>query len=131
MNAGLTASEQLVNEPSTSSFMTLWTHPNPVGKGGKELCDCLVVCGPYIVIISVEGIWDALIRDPDYLARNKDRESSYAWDRLIERFVEDFLKDGMFDMFRSDFPCSRYRASLRALAIDWVAAGCPDQTRRI
>lgn len=36
--------------------MRLWTHPNPVGKGGKELCDCLVVCGPHIIIISVKEI---------------------------------------------------------------------------
>ena len=55
MNAGLTPSECLVNDLSTSSFMRLWTHPNPVGKGGKELCDCLVVCGPHI-IISVKEI---------------------------------------------------------------------------
>lgn len=262
MNAGLTPSECLVNDLSTSSFMRLWTHPNPVGKGGKELCDCLVVCGPHIIIISVkeiefrdtgdavgwerwqkaaidksvqqiwgaerwlrvtdrvirsdgrevalapksdrrfhritvslggrgnvplkwgdlghgfvhlldefslkaafselttitdfvrylsaverifergakpvfvgsgaedllalyvhngeefglfdpdagepalvliqEGIWDALSKDPDYLARNKDLESSYAWDRLIDHFVEDLLTDGMFDMFRKE-----------------------------
>ena len=262
MNAGLTPSERLVNDLSTSSFMRLWTHPNPVGKGGKELCDCLVVCGPHIIIISVkdiefrdtgdavgwerwqkaaidksvqqiwgaerwlrvadrvirsdgrevvlapksdrrfhritvslggrgkvplkwgdlghgfvhlldelslnaafselttitdfvrylsaverifergakpvfvgsgaedllalyvrhgeafglldpdtgepalaliqEGIWDALIKNADYLARNKDLESSYAWDRLIDHFVKDLLTNGMFDMFRNE-----------------------------
>ena len=262
MNAGLTPSECLVNDLSTSSFMRLWTHPNPVGKGGKELCDCLVVCGPHIIIISVkeiefrdtgdtvgwerwqkaaidksvqqiwgaerwlrvadrvvrsdrrevvlapksdrrfhritvslggrgnvplkwgdlghgfvhlldefslqaffselttitdfvryllaaerifergakpvfvgsgaedllalyvqngedfglfdpdtgepalaliqEGVWEALIKHPDYLARNNDLESSYAWDRLIKHFVEDLLTDGMFDMFRRE-----------------------------
>lgn len=262
MNVGLTPSERLVNELSTSSFMRLWTHPNPVGKGGKELCDCLVVCGPHIIIFSVkeiefrdtgdavgwerwqktaidksvqqiwgaerwlrvadrvirrdgrevvlapkperrfhrvavslggrgevplkwgdlghgfvhlldelslkaafselttitdfvrylsaaervlergakpvfmgsgvedllalyvqngddfglfdrdtgepalalihEGIWKALVKLPDYLARNKDLESSFAWDRLIEHFAEDLLPDGMFDMFRKE-----------------------------
>jgi hypothetical protein len=56
MDEGLTPYERLVNELSTSSFMRLWTHPNPVGKGGKELCDCLVVCGPHIIIISVKEI---------------------------------------------------------------------------
>lgn len=260
MNSGLTPSERLVNELSTNSFMRLWTHPNPVGKGGKELCDCLVVCGPHIIIFSVkeiefrdtgdtvgwerwqkaaidksaqqiwgaerwlrsadrlirsdgrevvlppkserhlhritvslggrgnvplkwgdlghgfvhlldeyslkavfselttitdfvrylsaaerifelgakpifvgsgaedllalyvqngddfglfnqdtgeaalafihEGIWEALTKHPDYLARNKDLESSFNWDRLIEHFAEDLLTDGMFDMFR-------------------------------
>lgn len=242
--------------------MRLWTHPNPVGKGGKELCDCLVVCGPHIIIISVkeiefqdtgdavgwerwqkaaidksvrqiwgaerwlraanrvirsdgreivlaaksdrrfhritvslggrgnvllkwgdlghgfvhlldefslkaafselttitdfvgylsaaerlfergaklifvgsgvedllalyvrngedfglfdpdtgkpalvliqEGIWNDLVKDPVYIARNTDLESSYVWDRLIEHFVEDLLTDGMFDMFNKN-----------------------------
>ncbi|MFW7340706.1 hypothetical protein V0R37_04070 [Pollutimonas sp. H1-120] len=262
MNEGLTPSERLVNDMSASSFMRLWTHSNPIGKGGKELCDCLVVCGPHIIIISVkeiefrdtgnavgwerwqkaaidksvqqiwgaerwlrvaehvirndgreivlapqadrrfhritvslggrgnvplkwgdfghgfvhlldefslksffselttitdfvrylsavesifergarpifvgsgaedllalyvqngedfglfdpgtgepalaliqEGIWEALVKHPAYLSRNKDLESSYAWDRLIEHFAEDLLTDGMLDMFRKE-----------------------------
>lgn len=56
MVTGLTSSEQLVADLSRSSFLRLWTHPNPVGKGGKELCDCLVVCGPHIIIFSVKEI---------------------------------------------------------------------------
>ena len=56
MNIGFTPSERLVNELSTSSFLRLWTHPNPIGKGGKELCDCLVVCGLHIIIFSVKEI---------------------------------------------------------------------------
>jgi hypothetical protein len=262
MAAGITPSEALVNRLSTSSFLRLWTHPNPVGKGGKELCDCLVVCGPHIIILSVkeieyrdtgdktgwdrwqkaaidksvkqiwgaerwlrvsdrivrrdgrqvmlpakedrqfhritvslggrgqvplkwgdlghgfvhlldeqsleavfselttvtdfvrylraaedifergvrpvfmgggaedvlalyvqngpdcglidpttgqpalavitEGIWAATIAHEDYLARNRDLESSYAWDRLIESYADDLLADGMFDMFRKE-----------------------------
>lgn len=262
MNEGLTPSECLVNDLSTRSFMRLWTHPNPVGKRGKELCDCLVVCGPHIIIISVkeiefrdtgdtvgwerwqkaaidksvqqiwgaerwlrttdrvirsdgrevmlapksdrrfhritvslggrgkvplnwgdfghgfvhlldefsldaffselttitdfvnyllavecifergfrpvfagsgaedllalyvqkgenfglfdsdaseptlaviqEGIWKALTEHPEYHARNRDLESSYAWDGLIEHFVEDLLTDGMLDMFHNE-----------------------------
>lgn len=54
MAAGLTPSEALVSQLSTDSFLRLWTHPNPIGKGGKELCDCLVVCGPHIIILSVK-----------------------------------------------------------------------------
>lgn len=56
MAAGFTPSEALVSRLSTSSFLRLWTHPNPIGKGGKELCDCLVVCGPHIIILSVKDI---------------------------------------------------------------------------
>lgn len=262
MTTGLTPSEALVSRLSRSSFLRLWTHPNPIGKGGKELCDCLVVCGPHIIIFSVkdieyrdtgdqtgwerwhkaaidksvrqiwgaerwlrdsdriirndgrevmlppkegrqihrvtvslggrdevplkwgnfghgfvhlldeqsldaafselttvtdfvrylsaaenifergvrpvfagggaedllalyvqngsdfglidpatgrptlaiitEGIWTATIERADYLARNRDLESSYAWDRLIEHYADDLLTDGMFDMFRKE-----------------------------
>ena len=262
MAAGLTLSEALVHRLSISSFLRLWTHPNPVGKGGKELCDCLVICGPHIIIFSVkeieyrdtgdktgwdrwqkaaidksvkqiwgaerwlrvsdrvvrsdgrdvmlppkadrqfhrvtvslggrgqvplkwgdfghgfvhlldeesleavfselttvadfaryllaaesifergvrpvfmgggaedllalyvqngpdfglidpttgkpalavitEGIWAATIKHADYLARNRDLETSYAWDRLIESYADDLLTDGMFDMFRDE-----------------------------
>ena len=51
---GLTPSERLVTRLCQQSFLKLWTHPNPKGKHGKELCDCLIVCGPHIVIISVK-----------------------------------------------------------------------------
>jgi len=56
MGIGLTPSEKLVNELCEKSFLKLWTHPNPIGKKGKELCDCLIVCDKHIVIISVKEI---------------------------------------------------------------------------
>ena len=262
MAADLTPSEALVSRLSTNSFLRLWTHPNPTGKGGKELCDCLVVCGPHIIILSVkeieyrdtgdkigwerwqkaaidksvkqiwgaerwlrvsdrvirsdgrevilppredrrfhritvslggrgevplkwgdfghgfvhlldekslkaafselttitdfvhylnaaehifergvrpvfagggaedllalyilngpdfglidpatgepalaiitEGIWAETIKSAEYMARNRDLESSYLWDQLIESYVDDLLTDGMFDMFRKE-----------------------------
>lgn len=54
MTQGMTPSEQFVASLCERSFLKLWTHPNPKGKNGKELCDCLVVCGPHIAIISVK-----------------------------------------------------------------------------
>ena len=51
---GITPSERLVNRLCQQSFLKLWTHPNPKGKHGKELCDCLIVCGPHIIIVSVK-----------------------------------------------------------------------------
>lgn len=73
MGKGITRSERFVSELCSRSFLRLWTHPNPKGKKGKELCDCLVVCGSHIVIISVKECkyretgditgWERWIRD--------------------------------------------------------------------
>ncbi len=54
MTHGLTPSEKFVAALCERSFLRLWTHPNPKGKNNKELCDCLIVCGLHIVIISVK-----------------------------------------------------------------------------
>ena len=51
---GETPSERMVTRLCQQSFLKLWTHPNPKGKHGKELCDCLIVCGSQVVIISVK-----------------------------------------------------------------------------
>lgn len=286
MATGLTPSEALVNRLSTTSFLRLWTHPNPVGKGGKELCDCLVVCGPHMIIFSVkeieyrdtddrtgwerwqkaaidksvkqiwgaerwlrtsdrvirsdgreislppkpdrqfhritvslggrgqvpvkwgdlghgfvhllneqsleatfselttvtdfvrylraaedifarevkpifmgggaedllalyvqngpefglfdsesgqpalamisEGIWAATIKHADYLARNRVLESSYAWDRLIESFVDDLLTDGIFDMFRKEVTQNELALVAMALQPRWHRAKLVD-----
>ncbi len=51
-----TLSERFVAQLCHRAFLRLWTHPSPKGKKDKELCDCLVVCGPHIVIVSVKEI---------------------------------------------------------------------------
>lgn len=56
MANGLNRAEQFVAWLCHRAFLNLWTHPNPVGKKGKELCDCLIVCGLHIIIISVKEI---------------------------------------------------------------------------
>ncbi|MBP1205790.1 hypothetical protein JOD97_003852 [Duganella sp. 1411] len=56
MTAGLTQSEQFVAWLCERAFLQLWTHPNPLRKKGKELCDCLVVCGDHVIVISVKEI---------------------------------------------------------------------------
>lgn len=56
MNNGLTQSEKIVAKLCSKAFLSLWTHPNPYGKKDKELCDCLIVCGKHIIIISVKEI---------------------------------------------------------------------------
>jgi|SRR6266850_6562699 len=56
MSLGNTPSEKFVSALCGRAFLRLWTHPNPVGKKGRELCDCLIVCGPHLVIVSVKDI---------------------------------------------------------------------------
>lgn len=79
------------------------------GGGTEDLLALYVQNGPTFGIVDedgsvpdrviiTEGIWKALIESEGYIARNKDMESSYAWDRLIEHFAEDLLTNGMFDM---------------------------------
>jgi hypothetical protein len=48
--------ENFVSDVCKRTFLSLWSFPNPQGKKGKELCDLLVVCDPYIVIFSVKHI---------------------------------------------------------------------------
>src|SRR4051812_14405613 len=91
--AGLTSSEELVNELSSSSFLRLWTHPNPIGKGGKDLCDCLVVCGPHLIIISVKEI------------EFRDTSAKVGWERwqksAIDKSVQQILRipSGLLSQF--------------------------------
>ena len=76
MIQGLTESEKFVNSISERAFLSLWTHPNPVGKKGKELCDCLIVCGNHIVIISVKDI------------QYKDTGDRAGWDRWVKAAID-------------------------------------------
>lgn len=48
-----------------------------------------------------------------------------------ENTIPQWNGEDYFVMVHSDFHYSHYRESLRALAIDWIAAGCPDQIRHI
>ncbi len=50
-------SERLVAALSEKTFLSLWSYPNPIRSDNKkELCDLLVICNPYIFIISVKEI---------------------------------------------------------------------------
>jgi hypothetical protein len=76
MTTGLTQSEQFVASLCERAFLKLWTHPNPFGKKGKELCDCLVVCGEHVIVISVKEI--------DY----KETGDATGWKRWTSSAVE-------------------------------------------
>ena len=76
VTTGLTPSERFVAGLCHRSFLRLWTHPNPKGKKGKELCDCLIVCGPHVVIISV--------KDNEY----RETGDNTGWERWTKAALE-------------------------------------------
>jgi hypothetical protein len=76
MTTGLTPSEVFVATLCQRSFLKLWTHPNPIGKKGKELCDCLIVCGAHVIIISVKDI------------EFKDTGDQRGWERWHKAAIE-------------------------------------------
>ena len=80
MSGGVTKSECFVTQLCERAFLGLWTHPNPIGKKGKELCDCLIVCSNHIVIISVK---ECQLKDAD------NPDSIYRWQKAaIEKSVK-------------------------------------------
>lgn len=77
MTQGLTESEKFVTGISEKAFLKLWTHPNPIGKKEKELCDCLIVCGNHVVIISVKDI------------KYKNTGDTTGWNRWMRSAIDD------------------------------------------
>lgn len=50
-------SEEFAYKICQNTFLSLWSYQNPqIPIKGKELCDVLVVCDPYIIIFSVKDI---------------------------------------------------------------------------
>lgn len=77
----MTPSEKYVANLCRKSFLPFWNFPNPIGKKNKELCDVLVVCGNYIVIISVKDI---------QVSNHTDEKIQY--ERWVKKAVEDSAK---------------------------------------
>lgn len=77
----MTPSEQYVADLCQKSFLPFWNFPNPIGKKNKELCDVLVVCGNYILIISVKDI---------RVSSHTDKKVQY--ERWVKKAVEDSAK---------------------------------------
>ncbi len=77
----MSPSEKYVASLCRKSFLPFWNFPNPIGKKKKELCDVLVVCGNYILIISVKDI---------QVSNHIDENIQY--DRWVKKAVEDSAK---------------------------------------
>ena len=84
---GITPSERYLARLAEKSFLNLWSYPNPFrdqnrkGHGdGKEVCDLLVVCGPYIIIFSEKTVsWPS-------------GGVHIAWSRWAKRAIRDAAK---------------------------------------
>lgn len=77
----MTPSEQYVADLCQKSFLPFWNFPNPIGKKNKELCDVLIVCGNYILIISVKDI---------RMSIHSDEKVKY--ERWVKKAIEDSVK---------------------------------------
>ncbi len=77
----MTPSEKYVASLCLKSFLPFWNFPNPIGKKNKELCDVLIVCGNYILIISVKDI---------QVSNHNDKNIQY--ERWVKKAVEDSAK---------------------------------------
>ncbi|HKM49851.1 MAG TPA: hypothetical protein VJZ75_01585 [Candidatus Bathyarchaeia archaeon] len=72
----LNLSEQFVYDLCKKSFLSLWSYPNPVRQqDNKELCDILVVCDPYIVILSVKKIHYHTLLDKNIAVKRWERRA--------------------------------------------------------
>jgi hypothetical protein len=80
MPTDLTPSEAFVAALCERAFLKLWTHPNPIGKKGKELCDCLILCGSHVIVISVKKI--------EY----KDTGDKTGWERWHKSAVDESVQ---------------------------------------
>ena len=45
------------------------------------------------MVVMDEGLWTGFSAAPEVIARNKDREISYVWDNVLERFFENLASD--------------------------------------
>jgi hypothetical protein len=84
-------SEDFVYKICRHSFLSLWSYSNPQGKGGKELCDVLIVCDPDVIVVSVKEIG---LGDTDDVSTDWDRWSRRAIDASAKQIygAERWLK---------------------------------------
>jgi hypothetical protein len=98
----VTPSEEMVSTICKASFLPFWTYPNPFRRDNKkELTDVLIVCDPYVIIISVKEINITPCEDKEVESRrwyNRAIEKSYSQIYGAERIIKDsvteiFLKE--------------------------------------
>ena len=76
---GLTSTEERLSEICDSTFLKLWSYPNPYKDDGKELCDLLAVFENHVYIF-----FDRESRRFD----NPENEVTKAWQRWEHEVIE-------------------------------------------
>jgi len=71
-------------------------------------------------------MWKGLSQSPEYLSYRRRMASSYFWDRLIERLVDDYLTDGVFDMHSKQVTDNQLAIMTMALQPREYRAGLAD-----
>lgn len=137
---GVTTSERYLAKLAEKSFLNLWSYPNPfrdkkqgdIGDG-KEVCDLLVVCGPYIIIFSEKSVsWPSgplhvawprwakrAIRDAAKQARGAERWITEFPDKI-------FLDRACKERFPISLPSAQERIVHRVVVANGVAQSCKE-----
>jgi len=120
------------------SFLNLWSYPNPYreqklnGKGdGKELCDLLVVCSPYVLIFSEKDI--AWSDKPEHIAWSRwfrnavvsSADQTKGAERWIDQFPDRiFLDPQCTQPLPLDIPASDERIVHRIVVARGAGEAC-------
>ncbi|MXZ50556.1 MAG: hypothetical protein F4073_07515 [Rhodobacteraceae bacterium] len=132
---GITPSERHLARLADKSFLKLWAYPNPCRGPGKELCDLLVVCGPYVIIFSektiawpkggIDTAWSKwakrAIRDSEKQARGAERWICEHPDRV-------YLDQKCKSPFPIDLPLKSERIFHRIVVANGASKACRDNT---
>ena len=139
---GVTPSERKLGRMAETSFLNLWSYPAPYrdqkqnGTGdGKELCDLLVVCSPYILIFSEKTVaWScgslqvAWSRWYNRTIRGAARQARGA-ERWIEQHPDRvFLDRHCKEPFPIPFPDAHIRQIHRIVVASGASQACSSHT---
>ena len=119
----MTASEKLLEELCKHTFLSMWSHPNPIrADSQKELCDLLVVNKPYLLIFSVKAVdidqgIDFTVAADRWMRKaiQDSAKQLYGAERAISRGVEIVSADKSHAILIDDF--HKYKTFRMAVAI--------------
>ena len=135
----VTLSERYLSRLAEGSFLSLWSYPSPYKdqnkKGpnghGEEICDLLVVCGPYIIIFSEKtcrwpkGSLDVAWRRWANRAIRKAAEQAAGAERWINEWPNRvFLDRTCKNPFPIKFPQGPERVFHRVVVANGAASQC-------